>query len=246
MFPKLDFYSLPSVLLSQKDNLPRCPAIYFAIDSNNNVLYVGKAINLLFRWREHHRFDQLSEMNRTNQLRIAWCECNPDRDVLTEAEKHFIKLYKPLLNNSIVPIIPKGDFSIVLSRLATNTIILGLFKRDYGYELKLGYAWPKRNASRQIGQLLKQCEQGFTWEKEYIQTSPVWIGKYNNSTVPRQIKLCITPCISSGLFWAECTKNCIKVLVAGVLIRSVDWRSNFSIPEEENFMDLPLLDELIG
>ena len=245
MFPKLDLSKLPSVPLSQKANLDRCSSIYFALDSNNNVLYVGRAINLLFRWRDHHRFEQLSEINRTNPIRIAWWECNPEQ--LKQAEEHFIKVYKPRLNNTIVSTIPQGKISIFVSKLAINNIIMGLVKRDYGYELKLAYAWPKRNASRKIGQLLKQCENGFTWNKGYIHTSPVWTGSYNNSQPPQQVNLYISPCSTSGLFWDECTKSSIKVLVAGVLIRAVDWRSHFGgIPESENFLDLTELDELLG
>ncbi|PSM48463.1 hypothetical protein C7Y66_14210 [Chroococcidiopsis sp. CCALA 051] len=246
MFPKLDLSKLPSVPLSRKADLDRCSAIYFALDSNHNVLYVGKAINLLFRWKDHHRFEQLSQINRTNSIRLAWWECTPDPQVLTQAENHFIKVYKPLLNNSIVPTIPKGDFSVVLSKLATNTIIMGLFKRSYGYELKLAYAWRNRNASRKIGQILKQCQNGFTWNKEHIHTSPVWTGSYNNSHAPQQINLYISPCSTSGLFWDECTKSSIKFLVAGVLMRAVDWRSHYSIPEPDNFLDLAKLDELLG
>lgn len=246
MFPKLDLSKLPSVPLSQKADLDRCSAIYFALDSNHNVLYVGKAINLVFRWKDHHRFEQLSEINRTNSIRLAWWECTPDAQVLTQAENHFIKVYKPLLNNSIVPTIPKGDFCVVLSKLAGNTIIIGLFKRSYGYELKLAYDCPNRNASRKIGQILKQCQNGFTWNKEYIHTSPVWIGSYNNSPAPQQINLYISPCLTSGLLWHECTKKSIKVLVAGVLVRAVEWRSHYSFPESENFLDLAKLDEFLG
>ncbi|BAY27605.1 XRE family transcriptional regulator [Calothrix sp. NIES-2100] len=245
-FSQLDLFQIPSLPLAQKANLPKCSAIYFALDSNNNVLYIGKAINLFFRWRNHHRFDQLSHINRTNSVRIGWWECSPESELLTKAEKLYIKVYKPLLNNSIVPIIPKGDFSVVISKLAKNIVVLGLFKRSYGYEMKIGYAWPEHNASRKIGQLIKHCQNSFTWEKEYIQTSPVWTGTYNKSQTPQQIKLYISPCVTSGLFWDECTKASIKVLVAGVLVRAVDWRSHYSIPDEDNFLDLTELDELIG
>lgn len=244
VFP-LDFCKIPSLPLAQKYKLPRCSAIYFAIDSSNNVLYVGKAINLLFRWRNHHRFEQLTHINRTNCVRIAWQEHSPETQLLNELEKQYIKLYKPLLNNSIVPVVSKGEFSLTISILAKNTVILGLFKRTYGYELKLGYAWGKRNASRKIGQLIKRCQNGFTWEKQYIQTSPIWIGCYVHSEPTQQIKLYLCPCVTSGLFWDDCTKNSLKLLVAGVLVRAVDWRSHYSIPEEENFLDLTELDELI-
>lgn len=41
--------TLSSVPLCEQKHLPECAAIYFAIDVNNRILYVGKAKNLAVR-----------------------------------------------------------------------------------------------------------------------------------------------------------------------------------------------------
>lgn len=94
---------LPSVFLSQRDSLPECPAVYFNFDSKNRVLYVGKATNLLARWKNHHRQEQLNRINWRNQIKIAWLSCPNNSDVLTITETYFIELYQPLLNRTPVP-----------------------------------------------------------------------------------------------------------------------------------------------
>ncbi len=103
MFPDLDLSKLPSVSLSQKNSLPECSAIYFAVDSKNRVLYVGKATNLLARWKNHHRQEQLSRINRRNKIKIAWLSCSSQLDILTNIETYFINFYQPLLNRTSVP-----------------------------------------------------------------------------------------------------------------------------------------------
>ncbi len=103
MFPDFDLSKLPSLFLSQKDNLPQCPAIYFAIDSQNRVLYVGKAVNLLARWKNHHRQEQLNKISRRNKIKIAWLSCSTQLDILTNIETYFINFYQPLLNKTSVP-----------------------------------------------------------------------------------------------------------------------------------------------
>lgn len=71
MFPGFDLSMLPFLSLSQKNSLPACPAVYFAVDSKNRVLYVGQATNLLARWKNHHRLEQLNRINRINPIKIA-------------------------------------------------------------------------------------------------------------------------------------------------------------------------------
>lgn len=102
MFPKFDLSKLPSLFLSQKDSLPKCPSVYFAIDSRNRVLYVGKAINLLSRWKNHHRQEQLNRINRKNKIKIAWLYCSNDLALLANTETYFIEFYQPLLNRTSV------------------------------------------------------------------------------------------------------------------------------------------------
>lgn len=103
MFPGFDLSTLPFLPFSQKDSLPACSAVYFAVDSKNRVLYVGQAINLLARWKNHHRFEQLNRINRRNQIKIAWLSCPSELKVLLTTETYFIGFYQPLLNRTPVP-----------------------------------------------------------------------------------------------------------------------------------------------
>lgn len=98
MFSEFNLSKLPSLSLPQRNILPECPAIYFAVDSKNRVLYVGKAINLLTRWKNHHRQEQLNRINRKNKIKIAWLHCSNDLASLANTEAYFIEFYQPLLN----------------------------------------------------------------------------------------------------------------------------------------------------
>jgi excinuclease UvrABC nuclease subunit len=89
---------LPSVSLLEKNNLPSCAAIYFVSDSKGQVLYIGRTVNLVERWREHHRFNQLKRLNRKDCIRISWMTCSNDIKTLSNLENEFIKLHKPPLN----------------------------------------------------------------------------------------------------------------------------------------------------
>jgi excinuclease UvrABC nuclease subunit len=66
----LDPLAMSSVELDNLNQLPDCSAIYFAIDSQNRILYIGQAVNLLTRWKNHHRIYQLQEINRVRQSYI--------------------------------------------------------------------------------------------------------------------------------------------------------------------------------
>jgi DNA-binding XRE family transcriptional regulator len=87
-------FDCPSVPLPPRLSLPDKPGIYFAIGPNEQVLYIGRALSLLKRWRTHHRRDQLAEFG---DVRIAWVLLPSSRLVNTERE--LIKLFNPPLNN---------------------------------------------------------------------------------------------------------------------------------------------------
>lgn len=84
----IDPFKLPYVDLLDRKNLPNYPAIYFAIDSQNRVLYVGQATNLATRWKNHRRVYQLQEINKDSLVRIAWQPWTLED--LSEAERYFI------------------------------------------------------------------------------------------------------------------------------------------------------------
>jgi hypothetical protein len=93
--------SLPSVPLEDRKLLPDSAGIYLAIAKDKIVLYVGKSIRVRFRWRQHHRFQELVEIG---DVRIAWVEVS-DPALLLEIEKALISHFKPPLNGVPMPIL---------------------------------------------------------------------------------------------------------------------------------------------
>ena len=244
-FPRINFDNLLSVSLAQKSHLPRCPAIYFILNRKQEILYIGRSINLLYRWRDHHRFLQLSEINKTQEIFIYWWECDLKLYDIVLAENYYINLFKPLFNATTVPTIHQGDLSILLTLLARNTLIAGLFLHNNIYDLIFLYAWSKKNESRKIANILKNSPSSIVWDKHYIQKTPHWIADIKNHQLNKPLNLKLYPCIKFGLFWRECTKSSISTLVFGVPMEVIDWRTNYQILNEENFVDISKLDELM-
>lgn len=87
--------TLPSLPITMKKGLPVCPSIYFVLEGKE-VVYIGRSVNLNNRWRQHHRFCQLSQ----NAV-IAWLEVS-DESLLETIEKALIDFFSPKLNGSDV------------------------------------------------------------------------------------------------------------------------------------------------
>lgn len=95
---------LPSLPLSWRKGFPSCSAIYFAI-SNNQVLYIGRTLNLVRRWANHHR---QAELENVDEVRIAWMEVS-EPELLPAIEKALIQFFKPCLNHCNIKVRkPKG------------------------------------------------------------------------------------------------------------------------------------------
>jgi hypothetical protein len=106
----LDVHSLPCEDIENKGLLPEIPTIYFAIDSNNLIQYIGRAKNTKQRWLCHHRYNQLSKIGgvRIAYLRIDCIE------LLPEIESVLIEHFNPPLNNTDVDRGDKKPVSILL------------------------------------------------------------------------------------------------------------------------------------
>ncbi|MBF2057668.1 MAG: GIY-YIG nuclease family protein [Cyanobacterium sp. T60_A2020_053] len=124
---KTYFTDLPYVSFDDLNFLPHCSGIYFAYDSKNIIHYIGQAKNIQQRWKTHHRKYQLEEINQKYPVKIAWLMWSEDD--LDLAEKYFIDLYKPLLNNTKVispNLIPSEiTFKILLSKIAKKIYLIG-------------------------------------------------------------------------------------------------------------------------
>lgn len=149
-------YQLISIELSNIKKLPECTAIYFVIDSQNRILYIGKANNLSARWKNHHRKHQLEEIHKENLVRIAWQAWN--KQDLAEAENYLIANFNPLLNGTEVksPSIIPSEYKLkeFLKTFSRRLIIIGV-KQKKSNELPniyLKYDWkdcsPKGTAAK--------------------------------------------------------------------------------------------------
>jgi len=166
----LDPLAMSSVELDNLNQLPDCSAIYFAIDSQNRILYIGQAVNLLTRCKNNHRIYQLQEINQDYPVRIAWQVCNNEE--LNEIELYLIKHFQPLLNRTQVKspqIVPSElVFQNFLREFSRRLIIIG-FKPQTSQELPhihLKYDWkdcsPKGTAAK---------IKNFIQENNHINTS---------------------------------------------------------------------------
>jgi hypothetical protein len=89
----LEPQSLPSVPLNKKSQLPPEPCIYFAIDSQDVIQYIGRTVNAKARWAGHHR---LFDLKLIGGVRIAYLML--DQSLLNEVEKALINWFDPPLN----------------------------------------------------------------------------------------------------------------------------------------------------
>lgn len=171
--------NLPYVDLLHREKLPDCSAIYFAIDSQDRVLYVGLSVNLAERWKAHHRLHQLKEIYKNSFVRIAllvWTKSD-----LSIAEKYFIERYQPLLNGTNVKNEKTIPSEIALQELLRQirllTIVIGVkpfqknelttiyLKYDYENSGKNGCAktiknFKKENNSRASNLRIKRSKYG--------------------------------------------------------------------------------------
>ncbi len=66
---------LPSVDLNERSQLPSQPCIYFAIDSQGIIQYIGRSVNPRLRWNAN-KFWQITGLPRATAFRL-W----RDRDI---------------------------------------------------------------------------------------------------------------------------------------------------------------------
>ena len=92
--------TLPSLLLQERRSLPECAAVYFVLNSSDEILYIGATVNLAQRWLAHHRWHQLVEMG--DGIRLAWLEYS-EPALLAEIEAALINHFQPTLNCTPVP-----------------------------------------------------------------------------------------------------------------------------------------------
>lgn len=80
-------------------SLPESGGIYFAIDSNNVVQYIGSSVNLNQKWLSTKENEELEQIKN---LKIAWIKIS-DRTLLPMIERALIHYFQPILNEALLP-----------------------------------------------------------------------------------------------------------------------------------------------
>ena len=89
--------ALPYVLMDERGSLPNIPAVYFVLNNTGDILYIGRAKSLCFRWQSHHRMAQFIAYK---DLKLAWIVVE-DIDLLGSLEKSCIDYFSPSLNGPV-------------------------------------------------------------------------------------------------------------------------------------------------
>lgn len=90
----LDLSSLPWMPLEVRSAFPKQPAIYFAVDSQGCIQYIGRSINPKRRWAQHHKHDVLAQMG---SVKIVYLFIDAI-ELLPEIEAALIQWFDPPLN----------------------------------------------------------------------------------------------------------------------------------------------------
>lgn len=90
---KIKLSLLPFVKLCDRSDLPEIRACYFVLQ-NEEVLYIGRTINLRKRWIGHHL---LRNYTLPSSIKIAWLAAKPNWS-LEKMEKDLIIAFKPKIN----------------------------------------------------------------------------------------------------------------------------------------------------
>lgn len=269
MLPDIKITDLPSVYLLDKNNLPNCAGIYFVSDSKGQIIYIGRAGNLVARWRDHHRFVQLKRFNRKNTLSISWLTCSNDLNMLSNLENEFIKLYKPPLNwSKVVTLVRKitpieTALQQSLQQLAKlNTVILGFdpIAGEKPPTIYLNYpVYGRRGVSGSIRTALRNINKkasSLKW-KEY-NTEPKSLGKFGYwETEYNGIRIDLSPVESlvnvmddstrrtiAGVEFMALSASQLEAIIATTLDIKKDFKKDF--PSLEAIEKDPIPMEFIG
>lgn len=92
---------LSCIKLQEKHLLPSYSGIYYVIDNQQSIWYIGRSINLQNRWnsvRGHHRYSQLLSISRQEDINLFIYYKQESQNRLKRLEKIQIEQYQPILN----------------------------------------------------------------------------------------------------------------------------------------------------
>jgi excinuclease UvrABC nuclease subunit len=92
---QIDLTALPSLSLAQRQTLPRCAALYFVVEPDNTIVYIGRAVSLQQRWKSHRCVHLYAGQP---QMRLVWLAVS-DPTLLPGIETACIAFFEPRDNH---------------------------------------------------------------------------------------------------------------------------------------------------
>jgi hypothetical protein len=112
--------SLSNLELERKNYLPDCSGIYYVIDLDKTIWYIGRSVNINRRWngeKSHHRYEQLLSLALEQKITFFIYYRRVNVKQINQEEKQAIFKYQPLLNNTPI------DKTLVRSRQKNNLLL---------------------------------------------------------------------------------------------------------------------------
>lgn len=88
--------NLPYVLLKNKKRLPQKSGVYFVLDFESTIHYIGQSRNIFKRWKSHHK---KYEVQNYRDVKIAYLLIK-DTKLLVRTEREMINYFNPPLNGT--------------------------------------------------------------------------------------------------------------------------------------------------
>ncbi|WP_198648406.1 GIY-YIG nuclease family protein [Cyanothece sp. BG0011] len=157
--------TLPKVALENRKELPSLSGVYYVIDQNNIIWYIGQAKNLQSRWKSqsHHRLFQLKSQKKV-KFTIYYRTLESSK--LNEVEQKEIAKYHPHLNQTKV----KHQKVRPAESLLRETLI-----KFSGYIVVLGVEAPRELDSNLIEQCRYYSEQWWV-QKKALTSNVIHLG----------------------------------------------------------------------
>jgi excinuclease UvrABC nuclease subunit len=96
---EVDIKSLPYVRFSECGFLPRIAGVYFVVDPDGSVAYVGEASNIKRRWHGHHVRRELPyDIEQARLWRISWIPIDTGVRERRQTERELIDKLMPRFN----------------------------------------------------------------------------------------------------------------------------------------------------
>ncbi|MDJ0578829.1 GIY-YIG nuclease family protein [Crocosphaera sp.] len=157
--------ALPKVSLENRENLPQVSGIYYVIDQNHIIWYIGQAKDFQARWKSksHHRLFQLKSQKKT-KFEIYYQVLESSK--LNEIEQQEISKYHPRLNQSKV----KHKNVRPSETLLRETLI-----KLSGYIVVLGIE-PPRELDSNLIQQCKYYNESWWVQKKVLKSNVIHLG----------------------------------------------------------------------